>query len=518
MKTKIQKIVLFFFGFLFFVYGVLGFKFYNKTTPFFDSFSFQKQYVDIIKNFDQVGYINNLNKIFDHSNTYFFRIVTILFSPILPRSSVVGLYMILFPVYIYLLFFIFKSFFYLSKSYLKSLIGLIFLLNINIFNDIYFSPINQRLDLLAGLLVVSYFLSSFLVVKKKKVDFNFIIITIILLLHRPLYIIFIFITWTFNLIFNYKDLFLLLNNKKFIKVNLILYFFIFIFYLINKNLNFIIDYYYIYNIDVGKNSSITKSFNILINELINSHIGLNLFLIILIFFLIFFIKVKLNDIIKFFVVNLLFLSPYVISKSANNPYTMMTISLIFIVSFFIFLFYKVNLKKRDLIFLLIPLIIYFIFNKYSLYLKIKNYYNPDLITLKKVLSFLKNESKNNKNKIFISGIGPIGSYLYGLSHLNYETKFIYGKYFNHATDFKINKFLQFQYHKKNVLDNLRSICDYKGYLISLNDKNQNNINHYLYVLRFVKEINKELKRVKCLKKLDYDFIAENNYYSIYEIE
>jgi hypothetical protein len=506
-----------FFTLLFIFYGIIGIIYYNKSIPFFDSFSFQLKYADILKDYETKGYFSSLNYILKTSNTYYFVLISSLLTPILPKNPVVGLYIIFYITYFFLFIFITFSLTKIIRDKLKVLLSIFIFLSCNFFSWTWGGIIDQRLDFLGGVLLVSAFLSfNLLLYEYKNINlFFYFIFSLILALHRPIFIIYLFLFYLF--FYLKKENRNKLLNKKFIFINSIL--FLVLLLIFNKNIFDIFRYYTIYNIDVGKNQNYFSSIVFILENIVKQ---IGIFNLLVIFFLLFLNKTnfKLNtkNFFNFLIFFLIIFSPFILSKSGTNPLVILSVNFILIFGFFVIILKEIKLSKQKLFnfLILFLLVINFLFNTFKLARSVLALSNNDRKKLEKVVNKL--YLLSDKDRRFISGIYPLGSYIYGLDYLYLKNKFIRGVYFNHATDFGIDKKNQFLFLDDDIKKSLQRSCQYPGFFIVLNDKNKNDPNAYLYVERFVKQIYKKVEKLPCLEKKLFDFEYDNKYYSVFLIK
>jgi hypothetical protein len=472
--------------------------------------------VDIISRYKEIGYIKNLKSIFEQSNTYYFRLIATIFSFILPENPVIGLYLIFYPLYLICFINILIILKEILKNKLKVILIIYIFLSSNFFSWVWGGIIDQRLDFLSATLFSCYFLNLYFLFDKsnKKNFFSYILLTILLILHRPLFFLYIPILFFYFFVIKRNNFFKLITNKFFLIINLFTYFILFLF--LNKNTIFIFNYY-LHDYDIGRNSYL-ESVYFVFNNLINQLGVLNLIILLLLFLL---IKTnKFNILLKFLFLILILISPFLISKSATNHLPFLSISFILLFSFLIELFKNIYIKKTLFLVLLTSSLILILRNNFILLKEVITYPKFSRNRLEYVLQKLYSDNPFNFNRrIYISGIGISADYLYGLDKLYYKKKYFQGKFYHHITDFNVNKKYQ-----KNALSNslynraLIYTCKYPGFFIVLNNKNKNNPNAYLYVERFVEQIYKEVEKLPCLEKKLFDFEYDNKYYSVFLIK
>ncbi len=499
---------------LFACWSSLGTWFYQKVEPFYDSAAYQEQYFRILDHYRSAGYASTLALVQTPGITFSYGLFTALFSPVLPRS-ILGFYWIIYGLALLSLMSLFYAARKLSSSSSKALAVVFFITSSAIFSLTWGGILDQRLDLLAGLLFSASAACFWLLMTAPDVFrywLLFLLTTMLCILHRPIIASQALPVFAIIAGFHYKQarcVFRVLRAKHY--AALLLSAVVLASFLLPAFTHLRL-YYLELNVDVGRAGSSWDALLFGLSSmrwLLGNYI-LGLFVLLCAYAL---AKRRYSDVL--FAVSLVGASmiPFVISRSGANPLVLLPSSMLLVLSS-LALIRRIESRTLVAVLLLVNGFVS-INNLGELSRRVESVSAQERETLDRITEAM----SRSRPPVYVSGTAPVAGSMVAIDRFYGSDSLRYGKIMSHSTDFGLGKVydLSGADSLNRVTNALREICNLRGYAVLPTPDLPDDERSYLFSFRHRRLIWEHASRLGCLGEQVDQFRYGGADYAVYTV-
>ncbi len=479
---------------LFGFWSVLGVTFYGKVEPFFDSLSYQAAYFRVIDASREQGYVPVLQPIRAPSTTFSYTLFSALLAPLLPRS-VLGLYAIMYGLAFFSLLATFYAAEKVASSWLKALAFMLFILSAAIFSSVWGGILDQRLDLLAGLLFLASVMTCWLLFSAPAAFRHwvlFLVTTTLSIIHRPTVVPQLALVYLVIAGFHYGQIATvarLVRVRHALAVALAVGF---IAWLILPSRDYLEYYYLVWNVDVGRAETVREVLRFVGSSMrwaLGGYVAITVTLLLMCT-----LSVRRYADAAFSVALVTAsIVPFVISRSSANPLILLPSSLVATLGYFAVIR---RIRGNTVVALLLLSAVFVLGNLRTIYDEVRAV-SPEQ---REVLDRVRNRMIESAEPVYVSGTAPVAASIVAIDGFYGSGKLVGGKLLSHSTEYGLGKTYDISepeaMHK--VRESLRDICRFHGYAVFPVPSGPDDEKAYLFSFRHASLIWKEQSQLGCL--------------------
>jgi cellulose synthase/poly-beta-1,6-N-acetylglucosamine synthase-like glycosyltransferase len=494
--------------------AALGVTYYGKVEPFFDSAAYQSAYFGIIDSYREQGYVPTMHRIRAPATTFAYTLAGVLFAPFLPRS-VLGLYAIMYGLALYALLVTVYAAEKLAASWLRALSFVLFVLSAAIFSHLWGGILDQRLDLLAGLLFLASVACCWLLFRAPTTFRHWallLVTTTLAIVHRPTLASQIAPVFLVVAGFHGREIGTLVRQVRVHHVVAVLLAGGFIAWLILPSLSYLEYYYLEWNVDVGRSASVM---DVLREAMGTLGWALGAYAAVLLALLLLYAVRSRRYADAAFSVALLVasLGPFVITRSNGNP-------LVFLPSAMVATLGYLALIRRIRVDLVVVLLLVSsgavaLGNVGALHRQVKAVAPEQRAILDRVTDRLSRSAQ----PAYVSGTVPIAGSIVALDTLYGSRTLVAGEILSHSTDYGLGKTYDIDDPETSsrVQEALQAICRLHGYAVFMIPTRPDDQAGYLFSSRHTAMIWELKSQLPCLGEQLDTFHLEDADFAVYPV-